>query len=246
MKAQSPINLLCLDFDGVICNSMYECMLVAYNAYFDKHSVSIEMLPEDYREFFRMHRYLVRDPGEYFILVDQWMRGRALTASGFAEDVIAQLAEIKSFKTDFFVERRYLREKNIGAWIACNPLYQAFVDFLCRDKTSKCIVTTKDEESVNLILNAYGLTEEPIEIFGQRALTIYGGKRGAIIEACARYATAPERAVFVDDHLQHLLDVKEIGVNLRYATWGYCDPGLSLEHLPEGILPLFIDNLSCW
>ena len=61
---------IALDFDGVICNSMDECMLVSFCSYFDL-SISRNRFSEissDQKENFKNYRYLVGPAHEYFDL----------------------------------------------------------------------------------------------------------------------------------------------------------------------------------
>ena len=78
--------VLCLDFDGVICDSLDETLLVAYNGYqlFRRHRkntvciptdiktesfTGISHIPSEISELFRRLRYLVRPAGEYWLLM---------------------------------------------------------------------------------------------------------------------------------------------------------------------------------
>ena len=240
MTAKRATGLLCLDFDGVICNSVNECMLVAFNAYSGTGYTGLDALPAGYRETFRRYRYLVRDPGEYFLLIDMFYRGADIDETRFADAVNQKAFRCRNFKVKFFAARRELRDRDLQAWLRLHPPYKGFVDFIKRVSVPIDIITTKDEESVNLLLQEYAVRDKVGHVFGQEALAIYGGKAGAIREACRRSGIAPGEVAYLDDHLKHLADVRETGAKLWYATWGYTNP--SPSEMPDDVHALVIDR----
>lgn len=236
--------LVCIDFDGVICNSLNECMLTAYNAYFSRNLTDISMLPASYRELFTKTRYLVRDPGEYFVLLDAYYRGSFLTLEDFTRLIEDQSRLLKRFKIKFFEARGLLRLIDQRKWLELHPCYKQVVDFLLATNVPVVVVTTKDEESVKLLLKEYGLLERVLSVFGQNTLQRLGGKREAIIEACSVVGSNLNDTVFIDDHPMHLKEVQSCGVNLYYADWGFTPSEVAQEELPQGIRTLTLDHLS--
>src|SRR3989304_782079 len=67
-------NLLLWDFDGVIVDSIDECLLTSYNAYLQYQRISngfiekLEDIPKYNREEFYRTRKYVRPAGEFFVL----------------------------------------------------------------------------------------------------------------------------------------------------------------------------------
>lgn len=242
-EVMRDIRLLCADFDGVISNSLNECMLVAYNAYFGESFENIDKLPQSYRDAFHRTRYLVRDPGEYFLLVDSHAKGAALDDATFMQQIQARFAAISDFKPRFFAAREVLRSRDEQKWLRLHPSYAPFIEFLKSLEIPLYIVTTKDEGSVWLLLDDYGLADKVEDVFGQASLKLLGGKRGAILEACRRTGFTPAEAVFIDDHPLHLRDVEGCGVNLCYATWGYTPAGALVGALPKGAHTVALDDL---
>jgi hypothetical protein len=217
-------------------------MLVTFNAYSGSHYISIDDLPIGYQEMFRRNRYLVRDPGEYYLLISMFHQGEAISESRFIEMAGHEASACGNFKADFFEARRELRARNLQAWLGLHPLYTEFVDFLAHVPVPIDIITTKDEKSVNLLLEEYKISEKVGRVFGQEALKIYGGKAGAISEACRLSGVAASKVAYLDDHLQHLEDVRVTGVNLWYATWGYTNP--STSQVPDYIRTLTLERVQ--
>lgn len=236
------LRLLCLDFDGVICNSLDECMLITFNTYFNARHVSLDALPPAYCEMFRRHRYLVRDPGEYYLLANWYEHGEAADSSSFGELRHREASACQAFKPKFFAARRIFRSGQPQAWLALHPPYKEAVDFLRRNHVPVCIVTTKDEESVKLLLREYGVLHWVDRVYGQEALTRLGGKANAIRDACRQAGIDAAEVRYLDDHLQHLADVRATGVGLWYATWGYTDP--QAPHVPDYVRPVSLDRIQ--
>lgn len=236
--------LLCADFDGVISNSLNECMLVTYNAYSGEALEDIGRLPAGYRDAFRRTRYLVRDPGEYFLLVDAHAKGGELDGDAFMRQIEAKASVLADFKPRFFAAREALRSRDEQKWLRLHPAYLAFIEFLKTLEIPLYVVTTKDERSVGLLLADYDVADKVVAVFGQAALKSMGGKRGAIMEACRRTGVSPDEAVFIDDHPLHLRDVEGCGVNLCYAAWGYTPPGALAEALPKDARTVTLTDLA--
>ena len=62
---------IALDFDGVICNSINECMLVSYYSYNNisiSSSAHLNKIPKSHQEKFIKYRYLVGPAYEYYCL----------------------------------------------------------------------------------------------------------------------------------------------------------------------------------
>ena len=57
-----------LDFDGVLCDSVDECMLVSYNSFNDTNIIKISDISLNFRTYFYENRYHVRPAKEYFLL----------------------------------------------------------------------------------------------------------------------------------------------------------------------------------
>ena len=64
----SKEKVLVLDFDGVICNSIDECLLTSYNTYFGEKYKSLTSIPKDNKDFFYKHRQYVRPAREFSLI----------------------------------------------------------------------------------------------------------------------------------------------------------------------------------
>ena len=60
MKNFNNDTIYILDFDGVICDSIDECMLTTYNSFNDTNKINISDVPSHFRKYFYEYRYHVR------------------------------------------------------------------------------------------------------------------------------------------------------------------------------------------
>ena len=66
MKSKEIV--LALDFDGVICNSIDECLITSYNAFYNTKINNVSEIPDDIQSFFYTYRHYVRPAREYYLL----------------------------------------------------------------------------------------------------------------------------------------------------------------------------------
>ena len=116
------------DFDGVICDSIEECMLSSFNAYNKKHSkgkriYSIDEINNDTREnFFKLRPYV--KSGEEFLLIF-WIIDNNIIINS-TEDYL-QFKEQKKeillgYKKSLNEERKYFLHNYKKLWLGLNPI----------------------------------------------------------------------------------------------------------------------------
>ena len=220
--------LLALDFDGVICDSLDECLVSAVNARARLQGVGRpvrrpEEVDPDLAAGFRTHRHLVRPAGEYETLL-HWLttRDQAPTAESFAALVRKRADEVKAFQAVFFAVRAALRATNPAAWTALHRRYRQAADgweTLAADFEIH-LVTTKDLPSVRHFNEAWqlGLVDAHLHAAGS-----FANKAEAVNALAAAAGRTPRDVIFVDDHPGHLADVAATGAQCWWASWGYAD-----------------------
>lgn len=219
--------LLALDFDGVICDSLDECLVTAVNTRRRMRGKK-ELLrtpgevDPDLAARFRAHRHLVRPAGEYETLL-HWLATRDddPTPAEFAALCRQRAADVIAFQPVFFYVRTALRNADPEAWTALHRRYgQATAGWsdLCASHEVH-LVTTKDLASVRHFNHAWslGLADDRLHTC-ERFVT----KAAAIEHLAARHGAAPASVTFVDDHPGHLADVAAAtGARCLWARWGY-------------------------
>ncbi len=218
--------LLALDFDGVICDSLDECLVSAVNARRRlQGEPGLLQTPDDIDgdlvRRFRRHRHVVRGAGEYETLL-HWLetRGDAPTTTAFSAAVRQRPDEVAAFQPVFFAARAALRDRDAGAWTALHRRYlQATAGWDALRATHEIhVVTTKDLTSVRHFNAAWRL-----ELDDDRLHTCErsADKATAVRRLAARRGAAPGDVTFVDDHPLHLEDVAATGARCLWASWGY-------------------------
>jgi phosphoglycolate phosphatase-like HAD superfamily hydrolase len=222
--------LVFLDFDGVLCDSIRECLVVGLEAY---NRVKGNAAPAAWQtaidpsldHFFRRHRWLVQPAGQYYVLFDSYFRSRRnLKPDRFADELAQMANDIAAFEEAFFDAREDCMSWNLGEWLKLNPLYPGTGDALWGLQTwaEMRIVTTKDEASVLEIAQAYGLPL--LSVFGRNAYRAAGSKRAMIGGILKKEDRPISSTVFLDDNVTNLIEVQPIGVRCFWATWGYSMP----------------------
>ena len=210
--------LFVLDFDGVICDSIDECLLTSYNAYYEKRLVNIIEVPEDFKFFFYNHRYLVRPAKEYFILCESFEKNIKITHEKFDEIKNNHSHKINLFEKSFFRSRRKMQQ-NIDLWASYHRMYPTSEKFLSQLSSKFFILTNKDRKSVKILSKHFNFDKKVISILSKEIsndkniLFNYFFKNFKISQS--------QKVIFVDDNEEHLLKVSSHPIEIYFANWGY-------------------------
>ena len=153
---------IALDFDGVICNSINECMLVSFCSFFDINITndSFSNISNDQKNKFSRYRYLVGPAFEYNSL---W---EAIENSKSKDSIISYFTGINPSKEitvknqkKFYKNRTDFKTKDFTNWSRLNPFYGEIHKALIakKDLSNIFIVTSKDYQSVVELLLVIGI-----------------------------------------------------------------------------------------
>jgi phosphoglycolate phosphatase-like HAD superfamily hydrolase len=122
----------------------------------------------------------------------------------------------------FYEQRSSFAEREPKAWISLMRPYGAFVDLLRRraGQVELAIATAKDRASVLRLLHSYGIAD----LVGEQRLVDKeaGRSKRAHLELLQQRWGGPfERITFVDDKVNHLDAVADLGPRCVLAAWGY-------------------------
>lgn len=218
--SSSKCSTLALDFDGVICNSIDECLLTSYNAYHEKNYTELNGFSQRFKEFFYRYRHLVRPAGEYFLLYKAFYEQiEPLRHETFFELKDQNQEHISEFSNRFFTERTTLKDDRAN-WLSLHSIYPHVSEFLTTYDHKFFVVTTKDRDSVNRLMEYFGLAGKVKEIYSKE---ISEKKDQLFTRLLLEYSGAiqPRDIKFVDDSEWHLADLQHMGMNLFFAEWGY-------------------------
>jgi phosphoglycolate phosphatase-like HAD superfamily hydrolase len=211
-----------LDFDGVICDSLLECMVSSWQGYYQLHLGKHKTAtPITLRQEFSKLRPYVR-AGEDFILSQELINNQISIQSQKQFD--AQLAErgehtMARYKELFYTARHDFLVNDRRYWIGLNKIYPHVYQPLRGWAASPClyILSTKRTDYIVEILEAKHIRMDP-----RRVLSCGAKEKKEVI-----LRTLDERgctnALFIDDQIDHLTadwarDPRIIGC---LASWGY-------------------------
>lgn len=215
-----------LDFDGVIFDTAYEAYLVLILTMGRANGLQEAKLfssTDINYDLFYQFRYLIGPAWNYFYLF-HWLtkeggKGTPKIPKKPSEDAM-------SFQSTFFQTRKKIREDSYTDWLTLNTLYEGsrgFIDLLNDFSDSVRIVSTKDRETIENLLQSQGLAK-PVTIHSADAFDLHGSKSEIIIRALSEERV--NSAIFVDDCFAHIEQCQPIDcLKCIQAGWGYTAPG---------------------
>lgn len=227
-----------LDFDGVICDSIEEGLLVSWNTH-TRAAVNafvepgLAGVPSDVADRFTACRPFARHLGHWLVplVVSSVPDGRAEFAARY-DELPAQMVE--TFTTAATRYRTQVRRVYPERWLAHHHVQPGLGGVL----TGAYIVTARDSESVRRILNAHAIGIDHTRIFGSRR-----DKPDALRTIAMREAVEPADVTLVDDNIENCVSAQAAGYSAWWARWGYntaADQGLAITH---GVPAISIDEL---
>lgn len=216
------------DFDGVIADSLQECLLVSYNAFsqltnqqYFQEVYKVEDVPEKIRQEFKRTRGYVRPAQEYCVLFQAMVDGVQINSQNdFEKALLKYKSMVLRFGDLFYDTRKKIMIADPEYWGSLNKVYPWVLESWGRlsEHFDYFIVSNKDAESIVLILSQNQMAMDESKIFGKD----FSLSKKQIINHLLRNGSVNAADVlFIDDNYNHLLDVKELGVNLYFANWGY-------------------------
>ncbi len=229
------MDVLALDFDGVISDSSHEVFVVGLRTYAELVPDSRllrrpeivahqEFANDDLFQAFADLKPLgnrAEDFGVALLALDQQLTLPDQPAYNAFRDRQDQqwLAE---FHHRFYQHRAKLRDQDLAGWIRLQRPYQQFVEILRANagRQTLAIATAKDRQSAGLLLDDYGISD----LFPDQLLLDKetGVNKTAHLQALSqRLGVSYDRITFVDDKVNHLQRVAGLGVRPVLAGWGH-------------------------
>ena len=221
--------LLFLDFDGVICDSIDECFVSSWLAHHELRGLGRPAsLPVALRREFALLRPFIRSGEDYVVIQALLAEGRQVASQDeFDAALAAEGAEgRKRLQQVFYAARGGLLAADRAYWLSLNRVYPhvrtPLAGIAARDDV--CVLSTKKSEFIVEILAANGLsvTIERVLFTGSRAK----------VDIIASMLGPGDRALLVDDQIDHLLACTDPRIDVRLALWGYVKPEWPRQH-PE-------------
>ena len=230
--------VLALDFDGVISDSAPEAFVVSLRTYGELRPKS-ELARETsnlgtptrptleanalYQRFVELMP-LGNRAEDYAVVLSILERSLDVADQPAYDRVRAAEDEdfLRSFHRRFYELRGMFSRDEREAWLGLLRPYAPVIAVLRRRSTDTvlALATAKDRASVRILLHAYGIEDLfPAErILDKEAGVSKRAHLGALKE---RLSVAWKEITFVDDKLNHLESVADLGVRCVLAAWGY-------------------------
>ena len=226
------------DFDGVICDSTNECLITGYNAWLDYQNINKFIaadteVPAGLADYFRSWRGFVRTADQYFAIFKSYAEQSPLRGEAdFERRVLLDEPERSLYAKKFFAAREKLRNQNLEYWIGLNCSYDGFPDDFKKiiAETDVYIVSSgKDKASVLTFLSSLGIDFPAEKIYDN---TVARDKLVALKTIAEINNEKLENIIFIDDNINHVMNVKQGGCKIFMAGWGYHSEG----HICQAII----------
>jgi phosphoglycolate phosphatase-like HAD superfamily hydrolase len=257
MNTTNLKEILAFDFDGVICDSVYECYLQALETYkqFGFKIEKTEKLEKQFREFrpFVLHgedyfvffKLIEKNPDINFYSMDQndfdaEKEKCAVSASEY----------MREYAVAFYAQRKKMQKTDFIGWSKLHSAYPGIVNLIKELKKNYLvfIASAKDYDSIELLLAQFGLNFEKDKIISNEFSI---DKREQVKEISQRVGTTITNVVLVEDILKQAKIVREVGAKSLLVAWGYSTPkqreeatGLSIPLVEKAEIVVFKEALN--
>ncbi len=223
--------MLFLDFDGVICDSVEECLISSWVAYhrFVKHENPSSIRLAAKQQFYRLRPYVLDaedytliqryiEEGTVFVDEEEYYRARAR----FDKETL------KAYHDAFFLGRNEVLSIDANLWYDMHKPFLGMLEALkhaCAFPNAR-ILSAKRPDYIKKLFMHWGVRWEEERIHYPRGETK--------LQCIYRLLEAGEgrKAVFIDDQIEHLIRNEDPRVSCCLAGWGYIMP---LAKLPDHI-----------
>lgn len=228
-----------LDFDGVLCDSIQECTLVAYLAHeglAPRRFVEpgLAGVPGPVIARVRSWRPFVRQLAHFVVAFTDTPapRNQADFADCFAK---VPPTEVEAFVDAASAVRAAARRNHRAAWLARHRV-NAAVGVVGAETY---IATARDAESVCEILRFHGVHVNEARIFDS-----LHDKTLALDSIASLEAVPPADVLLIDDSIENCRAATAAGYTAEWASWGYTAPGDAAIAREYGIRSLALSDLA--
>lgn len=221
--------VLAFDFDGVIWNSVDECFYVGLKVMGEMDKLPFMVSDTACNTLlarFREGRFLAQSGEDFFVILQLALENPEIDFCRFSFEEFYWLrenfaCEMAEFAQIFYQERRRMQGENLSGWLSLQGPYQDVLEQLPRlreEFMDLAICSTKDRNTINLLLGRYG---QEYSVYGREFSRRKDEQMMALAE---EKGVSPSRIIFIDDIFENLLQARNAGVIGVIADWGYNSP----------------------
>ena len=224
-----------LDFDGVICDSLNECLVsswIAFHRYYMKDEPA--HVSTSLRESFLRYRPFITH-GEDYILIQKLIREKNTVRNNEEFDQERKRIgseKMKLFKELFYRARDHLISTDFNYWLSLNKIFSFLYEPFSRAslKRNIHILSTKRKKYIQATLDYHGIQMNPERIHYS------SGKKK--LEMVSRFLDndSYDRAILIDDQIDNLKDNSDPRIEPLLALWGFIDKSWLLQYPSVGRL----------
>jgi phosphoglycolate phosphatase-like HAD superfamily hydrolase len=230
--------VLALDFDGVICDSLEEGLLISWNTHTRAPvqafvEPGLAGVPPEVTDRFTGCRPFTRHLGHWLVpfTISSVPTGHAEFAARYDE---LPGPAIETFTTAAARYRAAVRGTYPDQWLSHHVVQPGLADVV----SGAYIVTARDSESVSRILDAHHVAVDDTRIFGSST-----DKPCALKAIAIREGVQPADVTLVDDSIENCLAAQAGGYGAWWATWGYSTPADRALAVAHGVPAISIGAL---
>jgi superfamily I DNA and/or RNA helicase len=233
--------LVFLDFDGVICDSIDECLVSSwygyYHLYKEQQPVGVPLILKE--RFLRLRPFI--RSGEDYMVIQELLAADIRINNQLDFDRQLETAgkqKLELYKVLFYEARTYYLKEHPDYWFSLNPIYGHLKSKLSSLGASPFfyILSTKKADFILAILKNNGITmnrERIIYSAAQQKLSLIGAildKRNA------------NQALLLDDQIEHLSGNRDPRIQTFLCLWGYIKEEWSMGN--KDIKPLTTEGFT--
>jgi len=249
------LKILALDFDGVIVDSVWECLFVSYNAYFKVYKQkkkdffggelftfgNWESIKKRYKkkvEHYRIMRPYIRGANDYGLII-KLLEEKKIIKNQEEFDVYRKTVnfKFKDFNQEFYRERDRIQTMDFKAWFKLESAFPKItkdISKLLEEGTKIIIATSNRRRAIAQCFTPeyLGFEIKKKDILDKR----YGeDKSDQMRQIVKLYNVKFEEIYFVDDQVNHLIQTRPLGVKVLLAGWSYATDIQKEEALKQKI-----------
>ena len=216
------------DFDGVLFDSAKEALAITKQLIFNEEPIQQTIQKVEYDNKFLELRYLVGPAWNYYYV--DLMIQKGYDCSWYKKTIsLPPEKNARRFEENFFQARTKTKKQAYNHWLSLQSPYpfalQVF-DLGYGTDIKLVIVSTKDSETVEVLLNHHFPSLSNYAIFGREHYEKIGNKAVITEQLIVKYNL--ESIWFLDDNIQHLeLFENTPNVATLLADWGYNAPNVT-------------------
>lgn len=212
-------SIVFLDFDGVIIDSIDECFLITKLTFLQEYNIKLN---NNIKNVFYKFRGIVGPPYEYFCLINSILKYPNSESKMLSNFKFIRNKEKKiyyNFEKFFFKNRKEL-QNNLEYWCGLHKLTTLGNKIKNGHLDNFYIVSTKDENSIIILLKFFNIKIPENRIFGNKSFKKYKNK-GNVINYILSNNEKYKSGVFIDDSVDHLNKLDNNKIKPYFYPFGY-------------------------